>query len=496
MGGDEYTGYRLTALWEPLDQLSVTLGYMQQEIEQDGFPEVHLDLAESFQQTSIGTGPGGSRDEYLNNELDITNLVLEYDLGWGSITSSSSWVNNDSFGETDLSGLFFAPYYGVYYIDQEAFIEELRFSSKFDGPFQILAGLYYEDSDKRSNGPWLWGGDVTVSDPTVPFLVVDERTSLEQTAVFAEFTYEFSDQLNATVGIRHFDYDQEFVNLGFFGAFPLTGDNNLQESDQTYKASLSYSPNEDLLVYGQWVEGFRLGQAAAAPSPFCDADNDGILDDVGFSDPGPLKSDRSENFELGIKTSLADNRVTVNAAIYRIDWQDMPISIDLPSCGSKTRLNAGESKSEGVELEVQARLTEKFQLDFSASYGESTLAKDQINLGEKGDNLPGSADFNISIGLEYSFILAGSEAFVRGDYAYISEYYNTVTVDETDIAAGGYGQLNLKTGTNFNAFDIDLFVNNLTNENDFTAVNAEYGGSNRAYRLRPRTVGLSVAYQF
>ena len=48
------------------------------------------------------------------------------------------------------------------------------------------------------------------------------------------------------------------------------------------------------------------------------------------------------------------------------------------------RLNAAESKSEGVELEVQARLTEHLQLDVSASYGEATLTEDAENLGEKG----------------------------------------------------------------------------------------------------------------
>ena len=95
--------------------------------------------------------------------------------------------------------------------------------------------------------------------------------------------------------------------------------------------------------------------------------------------------------------------------------------------------------------------------------------------------------------MEYDFTLAGSDAFVRGDYAYIGEYYHNVA--ETGEASGGYGQLNLKTGISVNSFDIDLFVNNLTNEDDFTWVESflEGFGASRAYRLRPRTVGLNVA---
>jgi len=343
----------------------------------------------------------------------------------------------------------------------------------------------------------LWSGDVTVSDPTALFLFVDEQTALEQKAIFTELTYEVTEQLSATFGARHFEYDQEFVNLGFIGSTPFLGDNTLNESGDTYKANLSYSPNDDLLIYGQWAEGFRLGQAASAPiASLCDADSNGLLDDVGFADPGPLASDRSENFELGIKASLADGRITVNAAVYRIDWQDMPVSISLPSCSGTVRLNAAESKSEGVELEVQARIAENLRLDISASYGEATLTADANNIGVKGDNLPGSADFNMSVGMEYDFTLAGADAFVRGDYAYIGEFYHNVA--ETGEASGGYGQLNIKTGITVNAFDIDLFINNLTNEDDFTWVETTQVNffGNSAYRLRPRTMGLNIAYQF
>ena len=136
VGSDEYTGFRLTALWQPLDQLSITLGHTYQEIEQDGVPEVNNNLAEPFQQIRLRTGPGGSRDEFLNNDLNITNLVINYDLGWGSVTSSSSWIDYDAASENDLSRLFFRLFTQSMMI-REVFIEELRFTSQFDGPFQF-----------------------------------------------------------------------------------------------------------------------------------------------------------------------------------------------------------------------------------------------------------------------------------------------------------------------------------------------------------------------
>ncbi len=67
--------------------------HLQQDIEQDGTPEVNLNAAGDYQQNRVNTGPEGSDYEFLSNEVDITNLVINYDLGWGSITSSTSQLD-------------------------------------------------------------------------------------------------------------------------------------------------------------------------------------------------------------------------------------------------------------------------------------------------------------------------------------------------------------------------------------------------------------------
>ena len=163
-------------------------------------------------------------------------------------------------------------------------------------------------------------------------------------------------------------------------------------------------------------------------------------------------------------------------------------------------MNAGKSKSQGVELEAQASFTENLTMTMGVAYNDSTLTEDIPNVsgfGVKGDNLPGSADYNINLGLQYHFTLAGHDAFIRSDYTYVGEFYNNFS--EAGQPAGGYSQINLKAGIKLNQFDVELFVNNLTNADDFTWIEAlysDFGGANRAYRLKPRTVGLNVGYQF
>jgi len=499
-GGDTYTGLRLTALWQITEQFDATLSYLSQDIEQDGLPEVNLLADDDFQQQRLNIGRDQQGDEFLESELDIVSLVLNYDLGWGTISSASSWLENDAATGQDMSAAFgFGRSFGFgtnYFLDNssatEVFIEEFRLSSQFDGPLQFVAGLYYEDREAERDLLSQWNGDQSI-DPFPPSGLPFARTQtgylLEQKAIFGELTYQFSEHWAATVGARHFDYEAEDTESRIiFGAFSAVDvRTETEETGQTYKGVLNYTPNEDLLIYGQWAEGFRIGSGQVSFDS-CTA--------IGIDFPN-IDSDRSETLELGVKSSWLDNRITVNAAVYQTDWDDIPIrtveSID-PLCNPVR--NAGKAQSEGVEIELSARLTESLQLDVSASTVDATLEKDS-SIGNKGDDLPGSADYNASISLEYDFTLGSYPSFARIDYSYEGEYFNSVA--GTGTPAGDFSQVHIKFGAKVGQVNVDLFVNNLTNKTGFTWVESSlstFTASQRAYPIRPRTVGINLGYHF
>ncbi|MDC0000216.1 TonB-dependent receptor [Porticoccaceae bacterium] len=504
VGNDEYTGFRLTTLWKPTESLDVTLTHLQQDIEQDGVPEVELGLLGDYQQRRNNTGLGGRSYESLESEVDITSLVVNYDLGWGALNSSSSWINYKSAVEEDktyfsdfLSQFFGPSFFGLPYhldgkLEAENFVQELRLASNLDGNLQFVAGLYYEDKDSAVKGPFSWSG---AADQNTGNQSEGAKLDLvNQKAVFGELSYAITDQLTATLGGRHFDYERTTTNQFVFGngALPPGVPVAVNETGQTYKANLSYTPTEDVLVYAQWAEGFRIGRGLAPVNLPCDIQ--------GIPTNDQLDSDTSENIELGFKASLVNNRLIVNAAVYSIDWNDIPIVTDRGN-NCLVEENAGAAKSEGIELEIQAQLTESFYAGLSASYGEATLVGDS-NIGRDGDNLPGSADFNASFSLQYDFSLSGYDGFGRIDYTYISEYFSSVDEDESALTpspAGGFSQVNMKAGINFDQVAVDIFVNNLANDDGLTWVEtgavAGNGGS-RAYRIRPRTIGLNLSYQF
>ncbi len=270
-------------------------------------------------------------------------------------------------------------------------------------------------------------------------------------------TYQFSEHWGATLGARHFDYEvEEFDSNTFLGAVLRVNRRvATEETGQTYKGALNYTPNEDMLIYGQWAQGFRIGRGQVQPST-CEA--------IGILFPG-IDSDRSETLEFGIKSAWLDNRITFNAAVYQTDWDDIPVSVLLsrePTCNPV--LNAGKARSQGVELELHARLTESLQLDISASTVDATL-EETSSIGSKGDDLPGSADYNASVLWSTILPLGSYPSFARIDYNYVGEYFNSI--EGVGTPSGDFSEVHVKLGVTVGQANVDLFVNNLTDEDRF-----------------------------
>lgn len=510
IGSEEYVGFRVSALWRPTPEFELNLSHSYQEIEQNGIPEIDTTLSGAFEQSRLNTGPLGSRSEFSDNSINLTNLVASYNFGWGTVINSNSWISYDTQSDLDLANTFFAPMYFEGSAETSVFVEEFRFVSSFDGPFQILAGIYYEEKEFEAEFPILWSGDPAFEAATAGAFsggaftsvttIQDSLNKTDQLAFFGELSYDVTDQITATFGVRHFEYDQ--VNL-FDGSGLFLGgviDNRVlrnSENGQTYKANITYEPSDDVLLYAQWAEGFRLGEPRSEEVlGICDLDMDGLIDGLGVA-PTSLNSDELESFEIGFKTSIADDRVTINGALYHINWDGIPVTI-IPPCGIRTPLNAGESKSQGVELEARILLTDNLIWDLGGSYVEAQLTEDipfVTGFGADGDDLLGSPDFNFNTALEYRFSIAGMDAFARGDYAYVGEYFHNF--NETGPASGDYHQVNLKAGARIENVSIEVFVTNLTDADEFTWVETVFGGTGTgAYRLRPRTIGVNVGLDF
>jgi hypothetical protein len=132
-------------------------------------------------------------------------------------------------------------------------------------------------------------------------------------------------------------------------------------------------------------------------------------------------------------------------------------------------------------------------LDFSAGYLKGELTKDAPGLGVDGDRLPGIPNYNATLGLQYDYRFREHDAFLRGDLATVGGFYNNLREEGQEI--GDYTTLNLAAGMQLGKFDVQLFINNVTNSDAATWIDQRPTFPS-AYRLRPRTAGLSLRYTF
>lgn len=508
VGNNSFSGGRISALWQPTDKLSISASYLTQNIEQDGWGQEDLEAGKWSQvRFQVKDSDGHLRNEGYEDDIEIVNLAIEYDLEWATLFSATSKVDEDSVKNVDLAFFFGQTYpWGqqVNYLGSVT-AEELRLVSKFEGPLQFLLGLFYEERETGYEVFGLFGGTDPALNAFAPGEVLLNHNvlnrSISQRALFGELYYDLTEQVKLTVGGRVFKYDRENVLQTFaapFGIDSLTKTEG-DEGDVSLKAGVEYTPNDSTLIFATWSEGFRLGYPVPAQvNPACDQDNDGIIDGSSISTGArTIDSDFVENMELGGKFSLLDNQLTVNTALYQIDWEGIPISQVFDFCAAA--INAGKARSRGAELEVAWYWSENLLLNFSTSYVDAELTTDvpQFN-AVAGNRLPGSPRYNASLGVQYSFNLGGYDAYLRSDYAYVGGFYNNLQEIGTEVA--NYSRLNAKAGIVINQFEVGLYVNNLTNEDAFTWIDAEAGNplafDPHGNRLRPRTIGLNIGYQF
>ena len=163
IGASEYIGGRVALRWEPTEELDLTLTYLTQDLEQNGLPEVELQQGQ-YEQARLQLGPFAPKgSEGLVDDIDLTNIVLNYDFGWAILTSSSSWYEEDSARYTDLSVFTAFPFTQQPERRVDVFAEEFRIASQFDGPLQFIAGIYYEDIENVFDLTNFYAGDPSLN---------------------------------------------------------------------------------------------------------------------------------------------------------------------------------------------------------------------------------------------------------------------------------------------------------------------------------------------
>jgi outer membrane receptor protein involved in Fe transport len=342
--------------------------------------------------------------------------------------------------------------------------------------------------------------------------------------VFANLNYEFNENWSAEVGLRYFDQTMDkvyFVNKPFInapGTWPDTVTPTGGNEDVVPKVSLTYTFDNDNLVYALYSEGWRAGGANRNRTPF-----------TRF--PVQYEPDLLKNFEIGTKTRWMDNRLQLNATVFFGQWENYQIEAVDPSfqpcppgtidpdearCGQPFQVmvaNVGDAEQTGVEFDLLAAPSEGFDLGLSVAWVDAKTSEDFAvsEVVPKGTPLPNVPEWKLSSFAQYTWpmnMAGGSDLYGRLQWTWQDDSRNQLEdyVAEERVSARGtfiqpsYSILDFKLGMATNNWTLEAFVSNLTDEravlyNDDLYFDP-FWGRRRITVNRPREYGVRFAYSW
>ena len=524
---DETSGGRALLRYTPTDDLTFTASATYQKQHSDGSSRYTPPGTLSFSAPGFPAIPGG---DLINTDLTLSPYddtaqiyggTIEYKFSTGSIVATSNYFDRDirfAFDSSPILFFFGVPIPGITLQPQKRtnWSNEIRYASKYDGPLNVVAGVFYSEETSnfrtevlRSNNQGLPTGafspldsDDALQNPNGnTFFGRFENQRLKQYAFFGELTYNLTDTLSATGGVRYFrndatSVDQQTHPFGGFGASPpFTPQTNIAvDSKVTYKANLSWKPHKGVLIYGTVASGFRTGGTNQADLPFAS----GI--------PRTYASDSLTNFELGTKLTLLDGKLAIDAAVYHIDWSDIQIrALDATQAFPFTT-NAGTAAVDGVEADVNIVPAHGVSINIGGSYQDAHLTQNQPGdtiadptLGRDGDPIPNVPRFSGNFALDVDRPLTGNFNYlVHVDVNYRGSSHTTLgrARNGFDTTLDDYSLTNIRIGVANGPWRVEGFVRNLF---DARAQIDSISSSQDplAYiTVRPRTVGIAATRKF
>ena len=313
-------------------------------------------------------------------------------------------------------------------------------------------------------------------------------------AGFGQLTYQLTARLSVTGGLR---YDYETRELVTGTAYSVGGGpSTVTQADTTFtgtyrawspKAILSYQASPHVLAYASYARGFRAG---------------GLNTSAPTRAQIPYAPENSDNYELGLKTTLPNQRARVNLALFYLQQRHQQIATSTTGVNSVI-LNIGTMNNFGAELEAAAVPAKGLELSWNAALNHARYA--ELPLFNYADNrtesYAGSQPINTPVvtsmlAAQYTYSLGQGKqppaVFVRAEWRFLGRYY--FDYYNTDQQAG-YGLLNLRTGVSVRQLELAFWARNVFDRKYIT-----YGSlstqSPTYLQSLPRFLGTTLTARF
>lgn len=502
-------GGRLSLVLKPGENTTLSWLSLRQKIDSKDNAYRMPELGDLVRNTAI--------PEFTDTDITVHSLRLDHDFGWAGLTALASRQKkkqNWRFDYTPVRPLYNAdldldlasPLYINSGGDSEGDSIELRLTSPGGRHFEWLLGAMYFDTGKnlyeqigadgaagafdRSSlfGP---GSGAVIAPDGKIFNAFYTRVEGVEKALFGEASVNFTPQWKLTAGGRLFRTRVGNVStqVGFstYPGSPIVTPSETEESGFNPKLSLSWTPNDRVMLYALASEGFRFG---TPNTPGLSA----------YPIPSGSHSDELRNYEFGVRSSWLDRRLQLDATAFYVDWSDIQLRLQTPDFFNYAA-NGGKASSQGIEFSAQWRPNARFDLAHTTTWQRARLEEDLFILwygtAPKGSRLPGSADWSSSTTATVHFGGASQPTLILA-HSYLSEGIsdlNSAVPGATPNRQGGYNLFDLRFRMSFGNTDLTLFGANLADERGVTRTVPETNGLGQGI-VRPRTFGVTVYWRY
>lgn len=471
---------RLRLLARPTDTLTLDLRASHDLTDNAGYNGVILPGGDAgnFSVPPMSGREGSGRltvDEYA------FKATLETPLG--DLSASTGFVQTEDEASYDLD---LTP---VNFLDLntqrtgiEAFSQELRLTSNAAGPLRYTAGLFYVATERAR----------FVDVEVIPFsahLLTDTYDDNTAWAAFAQVNYDITDDFELTLAGRYDVDNREQIN----NLVPSSDPNYSVSEEFTMfqpKVSLAYSLSSEMTLYATAAQGFRSG---------------------GFNSPGPVfgrvyEAEETTNYEVGFKSILFDGRLTFNAALYSILFENQQVQLLDLGTGQQGIVNIPETENRGVEVEFAARLTDSLTLSGGIGYLDSEITDFTALPIVEGNRPPFSPEFTYNIAVDYTTPFTSDwdlvlRAGLSGQSGLYYEYYSRETngaLPYTLSKQPSYTLLDLRASLRGPAWSITAFADNALDEEYYpdASSNLITNFGDVAVRGRTQRYGVEIGYRF
>jgi iron complex outermembrane receptor protein len=526
---ERLTSARLSVLYKPSDDLSFLFTAFDQSLHLGGY-----DLVDGSPDSAVPSRVYDAHYEAfplregVRDDISIFGLTVNANVDFADLTSATAYWSRLGVQTQDASESIYWSNHGgsllvpTVYSERDPshqFSQEIRLTSHDSGGLHWVAGAFYSELHSVWNEIGLSPLNVTPTVPDGSYFISWNPYTVKQTALFADGSYKFTDQWKLSAGVRWYTYksQQDEYSWGLDGPnfTPPPASLVTTASDRGFnpRVDLSFTPSQDFTAYTTVSKGFRPGGANQILPP-------GLCGSSGTLKFGP---DSAWNYEIGEKARFFDNWLTINSDVYYIKWTGVQQVITLP-CGYQYYNNAGDGRSFGPELEINAKLTNELTASFSAAYTDAKITHPNASYAAFLSS-PATAHFPDGVTVPCPTTDGGCTApimnvvkdtaslaltynkTVMSDYQFMARVSDSFVGPSYDVAyyfgyqLPSYNLANARVGLAHDSWSADLFVDNLTNKVALMTANNTSFQFNIPQVVRyttnqPRTVGVQLNYKF